>query len=119
MSTPLQYLDRAMNALRDLNLVPAKTEEAPIVALLNQIADLDADKTVAIARTLNQASLFNEVVREQVSAMALGERYDEITDAFNSIRDDAREMVDQVEDGKISATVALASNVAALWRPST
>jgi hypothetical protein len=103
MSTPLQYLDRAMNALRDLNLVPEKTEEAPIVALLNQIADLDTDKTVAIARTLNQASLFNEVVREQVSAMALGERYNEITNAFNSIRDDAREMVDQVEDGKISA----------------
>ena len=103
MSTPLQYLDRAMNTLRDLNLVPEKTEEAPIVALLNQISDLDAEKTVAIARTLNQASLFNEVVREQVSAMALGERYDEITDSFNSIRDDAREMVDQVEDGKISA----------------
>ena len=103
MSTPLQYLDRAMNALRDLNLVPEKTEEAPIVALLNQISDLDAEKTVAIARTLNQASLFNEVVREQVSAMALGERYDEITDSFNSIRDDAKEMVDQVEDGKISA----------------
>ena len=103
MSTPLQYLDRAMNALRDLNLVPEKTEEAPIVALLNQISDLDEEKTVAIARTLNQASLFNEVVREQVSAMALGERYDEITDSFNSIRDDAKEMVDQVEDGKISA----------------
>ena len=103
MSTPLQYLDRAMNTLRDLNLVPEKTEETPIVALLNQISDLDAEKTVAIARTLNQASLFNEVVREQVSAMALGERYDEITDSFNSIRDDAREMVDQVEDGKISA----------------
>ena len=103
MSTPLQYLDRAMNTLRDLSLVPEKTEEAPIVALLNQISDLDAEKTIAIARTLNQASLFNEVVREQVSAMALGERYDEITDAFNSIRDDAREMVDQVEDGKISA----------------
>jgi hypothetical protein len=103
MSTPLQYLDRAMNALRDLNLVPEKTEETPIVALLNQISDLDAEKTVAIARTLNQASLFNEVVREQVSAMALGERYDEITNSFNSIRDDAREMVDQVEDGKISA----------------
>jgi hypothetical protein len=92
-----------MNTLRDLHLVPEKTEEAPIVALLNQISDLDEAKTVAIARTLNQASLFNEVVREQVSAMALGERYDEITDAFNSIRDDAREMVDQVEDGKISA----------------
>jgi hypothetical protein len=91
-----------MNTLRDLNLVPEKTEETPIVALLNQISDLDAEKTVAIARTLNQASLFNEVVREQVSAMALGERYNEITESFNSIRDDAKEMVEQVEDGKIS-----------------
>jgi hypothetical protein len=91
-----------MNTLRDLNLVPEKSEETPIVALLNQISDLDAEKTVAIARTLNQASLFNEVVREQVSAMELGERYDEITESFNSIREDAKEMVEQVEDGKIS-----------------
>jgi hypothetical protein len=102
MSTPLQYLDRAMTRLRDLSLVPEKTEEAPIVALLQQISDLDQEKVVAIARTLNQASLFNEVVREQVSSMALGDRYEEITESFNSVRDDAKEMVEQVEDGKIS-----------------
>jgi hypothetical protein len=102
MSTPLQYLDRAMNRLRDLGLVPEKTEEAPIVALLNQISDLDDEKVVAIARTLNQASLFNEVVREQVSSMALGERYQTITNSFNGIRDDSKEMVEQIEDGTIS-----------------
>jgi hypothetical protein len=102
MSTPLQYLDRAMNGLRDLGLVPEQTEEAPIVALLNQISDLDDEKVVAIARTLNQASLFNEVVREQVSSMELGERYQTITNSFNSIRDDSREMVEQIEDGTIS-----------------
>ncbi len=101
MSQPLQYLDKAMNGLRDLGLVPEKTDEAPIIDLINQISDLDEDKTLAIARTLNQASLFNEVVREQVSGMELGDRYEEITNAFNSIRDDARNMVEQVEDGKI------------------
>ena len=103
MSTthPLQYLDKAMNGLRDLGLVPEKTEEAPIIDLIDQISDLDEDKTLAIARTLSQASLFNEVVREQVSGMELGERYEDITNAFNSIRDDARSMVEQVEDGKI------------------
>jgi hypothetical protein len=90
-----------MNGLRDLGLVPDKTDEAPIIDLINQISDLDEDKTLAIARTLNQASLFNEVVREQVSGMELGDRYEEITNAFNSIRDDARAMVEQVEDGKI------------------
>jgi hypothetical protein len=98
---PLKYLDKAMSGLRDLNLVPEKTDEAPIIDLINQISDLDEDKTLAIARTLNQASLFNEVVREQVSGMSLGERYEDITNAFNSIRDDAKSMVEQVEDGKI------------------
>ncbi len=101
MATPLKYLDRAMNQLRDLGLVPQQTEEQPIIALLDQITDLDRDKVVAIARTLNQASLFNEVVREQVSAMQLGERYEEITNAFNTIRDDAKDMVKQIEDGRI------------------
>lgn len=98
---PLKYLDKALNALRDLNLVPETTDEAPIVDLIDQISDLDPDKTLAIARTLNQASLFNEVVREQVSGMELGDRYEDITEAFNSIRDDAKDMVEQVEDGKL------------------
>ena len=101
MATPMQYLDKAMNRLRDLGLVPERTEEAPIVALLNRVSDLDEDKVVAIARTLSQASLFNQVVREQISSMQLGERYAEITNAFDSIRKDTRSMVDQFEDGKI------------------
>jgi hypothetical protein len=102
MTTPVQYLDKAMLRLRDLGLVPEKTEEAPIVALLNRVSDLDEDKVVAIARTLSQASLFNQVVREQVSAMQLSDRYAKVTDAFNTIRDDAKTMVSQLEDGKIN-----------------
>jgi hypothetical protein len=103
MNSSLKYLDLALGKLRDLGLVPeSSSEEAPIIALLNRITDLDEEKVVAIARTLNQASLFNEVVREQVSAMEIGTRYETITDAFNSIRSDAKMMVDQVEDGKLS-----------------
>ena len=102
MSTPLKYLDKALNSLRDLNLMPAGNEEAPVIALLNQITDLDEEKVVAIAMTMNQASLFNEVVREQVSAMQIGKRYEEITNSFNSIRDDAKGMVEQLEDGKVN-----------------
>ena len=44
---------------------------------------------------------FNEVVREQTQAMEIGERYRQITEAFNSIRDDTKKMVDQLEDNKI------------------
>jgi hypothetical protein len=81
--------------------MPDQTEEAPIIALLDRLAQLDEDKVLSIARTLSQASLFNEVVREQISAMRIGERYEDITNAFNSIREDAKRMVEQVEDGKI------------------
>ena len=109
MNTTFKYLDSAIGKLRDLGLVPETSEEAPIVALLNRISDLDEEKVVIIARTLSQASLFNEVVREQVSAMRLGERYEDITSAFNSIREDAKNMVEQVEDGKIDTFERIAN----------
>jgi hypothetical protein len=102
VSTPLKYLDKAVNGLRDLGLMPAKPDEAPIMALIEQVSDLDEEKALAIARTLSHTTVFNEVVREQITQMKVGERYEKITDAFNSIRDDAKSMVDQLEDGKIS-----------------
>ena len=102
VSTPLKYLDKAVNRLRDLGLMPAKPDEAPITALIEQVSDLDEEKALAIARTLSHTSVFNEVVREQITQMKVGERYERITDAFNSIRDDAKSMVDQLDDGKIS-----------------
>ncbi len=101
-TTPaLQYLDRATSALRDMGLMPETTEEQPIAALLEQISALDPDRVAVIARTLNQMSVFNQVVGEEVAAMKIGKRYEEITEGFNSIRDDAKSLVDQLEDGKI------------------
>ena len=109
--TALQYLDRAMGGLREIGLVPEKSDEAaPIVALLDQISDLAPDKVATIARTLDQASHFNDIVRENVAGMTVGQRYEGITAAFNSIRDDAKGMVDQYADGKIS-TMERVSNV--------
>lgn len=101
VKTPLQYLDRAMGTLRDLGLVKDKTEEAPIVGLLEKIADIEPEKIAVITRTLQQMSIFNEVVREQVAEMSIGQRYEKISKGFDSIRDDAKSMVDQIEDGKL------------------
>lgn len=102
IKSPLQYLDKAMGSLRDLGLVKeTPPEEAPIIGLLEQISDLEPDKIAVISRTMSQMSLFNEVVREQITQMNVGERYEDITQSFNSIRDDAKSMVDQIEDGKI------------------
>ena len=101
VKTPMQYLDKAMGALRDLGLAPPATQEAPIVGLLEKISDLSPDKIVIITRTLGQTEVFNEVVRNQVSQMEIGERYKAITAGFDSIRDDAKKMVDQIADGKL------------------
>ncbi len=100
--TALQYLDKAMGELKALGFGSEAGKPAPIVALLNQIADLDADRVTAIARTLSEASHFNDVVRGEVASMSIGERYKEITSAFDSIRDDAKSLVDQYADGKLS-----------------
>lgn len=119
VAQPMRYLDKAMGALRDLGLpLPTAANaaaESPITALLSRITELDQDRVVLIARVLNQATVFNEVVREQISGMQVGERYRAITEAFNSIRDDAREMVRQVEDGRIS-TMERLSNI---WQKAT
>ena len=101
VKSPLQYLDKASNALREMGLMPDKVDPAPINALLEKISDLDQDKIALIARTLGQTETFNEVVRDQTSKMEIGERYQAITNGFNSIRDDSKRLVDQVADGKI------------------
>lgn len=99
---PMHYLDKAMGTLREMGLMPSDPPAAPVVALLEQIQEIDPDRIAVILRTLSQSSVFNDVVREQVSAMNIGERYETITEGFNSIRDDAKTMVDQLSDGKIS-----------------
>ncbi len=101
VKTPMQYLDKALGGLRKLGLLPEKTEEAPIVGLLEKISDLDPDRIAVITRTIAQMTVFNEVIREQISQMEVGQRYEKITEGFNSIRDDAKRMVDQVSDGKL------------------
>ncbi|PXA99866.1 cell surface protein [Nostoc sp. 3335mG] len=98
---PLQYLDKAVNAIRDLGIWPENQGEQPITGLLSQITELDETRVILIGRTLSQASAFNEVVREQVAAMKIGERYEEITKGFDSIRDDAKAMVDQLQDNRL------------------
>ncbi len=107
---PLQYLDKAVTAIRDMGLWPEQQGEQPITGLLSQITELDETRVVLIGRTLSQASAFNEVVREQIAAMKIGERYEDITKGFDSIRDDAKKMVDQLEDNKIDL-LERASNV--------
>jgi hypothetical protein len=100
-----------MGAIKQLGIWPEQTGEQPITGLLNEITGLDENKVILIGRTLTQASAFNEVVRTQVASMSVGERYNTITESFNSIRDDAKGLVDQLDDGKID----LIERVSNVW----
>jgi hypothetical protein len=115
VETPLQYLDRAMSAIKGLGVWPETPGEQPITGLLSQLTGLDDTRVVLIGRTLTQASAFNDVVRTQVAGMTIGERYATITESFNSIRDDAKALVDQIDDGKVD----FGERVANVWMKLT
>lgn len=110
-TTALQRLDKAKRALRDLGLETQPVADAPIAGLLDKIYDIDKDSVAVIAKTLTEAQVFNEVVRNEISAMEIGTRYNEIVTAFNSIREDAKRLVDQLEDGRINTF----ERVANIW----
>ena len=110
-TTALQRLDKAKRALRDLGLETKPVADAPIAGLLDKIYDIDKDSVAVIAKTLTEAQVFNEVVRNEISAMEIGTRYNEIVTAFNSSREDAKRLVDQLEDGRINTF----ERVANIW----
>jgi hypothetical protein len=107
--TALQQLDKAMKTVRDLGVRIEPVKDNPIAALLDKIYKLDEENVAVIARTLSESSTFNEIVRNEISAMDIGERHMEIVNAFNSIRDDAKRLVDQLEDGRIDTFERLAN----------
>ena len=108
--TALQQLDKAKRTIRDLGLKTEPASDAPIAGLLEKVYEIDKESVTIIAKTLSEASVFNEIVRNEVSAMTIGARYNDIVAAFNSIRDDSKRLVDQLADGKIN-TMERISNV--------
>ncbi len=97
----VKSLDGAVNALAKLGLNLKAEADAPVIAVISQIAELAPDDAAAIARTLQQASAFNDMVRNEIGQMNIANRYETIAQDFNSIRDDAKNMVGYVDDGRV------------------
>lgn len=97
----VKALDSAASALNRIGLALQPEPDAPVVAVISQIADLAPDDATAIARTLQQASAFNAMVRNEIGQMTIANRYEAIANDFNSIRDDAKSMVGYVDDGRV------------------
>ncbi|MFZ9583416.1 MAG: merozoite surface protein 3b [Pseudohongiellaceae bacterium] len=97
----VKALDSAAAALGRIGLLLKTEADAPVVAAISQIADIAPDDATAIARVLQQASAFNAMVRSEIGEMTIANRYEAIASDFNSIRDDASNMVGYVDDGRV------------------
>lgn len=97
------YLDRAVSTLRQLG-ISIKNDNAPVLALLDRISGYDSTRVANIASTLVAATTFNEAVRERIKGMDISTRYVEITDSFESVRQDAETMLGFMEDGKLDVS---------------
>ncbi|MGH8410077.1 MAG: merozoite surface protein 3b, partial [Pseudomonas sp.] len=96
------YLDRALTGLRTLGInLLQPVPDAPVLVLLDRVAQYDTAKVTAIAAVLQQSTTFNSVVREQIAGMDISTRFMDITQSFTSIREDAAAMAGWMDDGRL------------------
>lgn len=99
-----QYLDRALTTLERFGLGGKSAQPNELVNLLEDVKHLDEGKTLAIAEVLNHMSTFNQLVRDNVENISVGDRYLAISQMFDSIREDSKRLIAQLDDGKFSTT---------------
>lgn len=102
--TMRQYLDRALSTLERFGLGGKSAQPNELVNLLEDVKHLDEAKTLAIAEVLNHMSTFNQLVRDNVENISVGDRYLSISQMFDSIREDSKKLIAQLDDGKFSTT---------------
>lgn len=105
------YLDRALGVLDELGISQRDDVPQELVRLLDEVKDLDEPKVVAIADTIRHMSTFNALVRDNVENINVGNRYLAITEMFDSVREDSKVLINQLQDGKIG----LGEKVQNLW----
>jgi hypothetical protein len=109
---PLQkYLDKAVAVLQQFGVLPKKDAPAELVKLLEEVRHVDEPKVLTIARTVNYMQSFNAMVRDNVEDIQIGNRYLAISQQFDSIRDDSKKLIAQLDDGVISFTERMSN----LW----
>lgn len=96
------YLERAITGLRTLGInLLQPVQDAPVLVLLDRVAQYDTNKVTAIAAVLQQSTAFNSMVREQIAGMDISSRFMDITQSFTSIREDAAAMAGWMADGRL------------------
>ena len=104
------YLDRALAVLKKFKIAP-QAEENSLATLLEDLAPVDEARVMVIAKTVRHMSAFNQIVRDKVEGMHFGQRYQDITDLFDSVIEDARSLISHRADH----TVSLVEGAQELW----
>ncbi len=100
---PIQkYLDRALGALQQFGISAGADAPQELVRLLDEVKYVDEPRALAIGSTIQHMSKFNALVRENVENIAIGNRYLDITQMFDSVREDSKMLISQLDDGRIS-----------------
>ena len=99
-----KYLDGAVDVLKQFGVDSKNTAPQELISLLESVKHLDEAKVLAIADVIQHMSAFNALVRENVEGVNIGNRYMDITQMFDSVREDSKRLISQLDDGKISGT---------------
>ncbi|TWU35165.1 cell surface protein [Novipirellula artificiosorum] len=99
-----EYLDRALVVLKKFGVQTGNEAPQELISLLEEVRYLDEGKVVAIADVIKHMSSFNALVRENVESIQIGNRYMDISQMFDSVREDSKRLISQLDDGKISGT---------------
>ena len=97
-----KYLDRAKEVLDKFGMAKSEASYAEMLSLLDQVKHVDEAKALAIAKVIQHMSDFNQLVRDNVENISIGNRYLDIAQQFDSIREDSKALIGQLDDGKIS-----------------
>ncbi len=96
------YLDKAVEVLDKFGISKQEDSSAEMLRLLDEVKHVDEAKVLAIAKVIQHMSTFNQMVRDNVENISIGNRYLDITQQFDSIREDSKALIAQLDDGKIS-----------------
>lgn len=96
-----KYMDRALDVLEKFGVATSKDVQNELIRLLEEVRHVDEARALAIANVVKHMSDFNQLVRENVENINVGNRYLEISQMFDSIREDSKRLIAQLDDGKI------------------
>ena len=99
-----KYLDRAVKVLGQFGGPTTEDTNAELIRLLEEVKHLDEPRVLAMSRTIGYMSRFNQLVRDNVENIVVGNRYLEIAQQFDSIREDSKTLINQLQDGRISVS---------------